>query len=130
VRTLFIPSPLPNLNDLIEAAAHSFRTRTGKTIRGVKYRELKKSWAGIIALHARQQNFDPLMGPAHFDFEWLEPTRRRDPDNFVSGGMKLIFDALQEAGLMQNDGWNQIMSMTHTWRVEKSTPGVRITVRV
>ena len=118
-RTLWIPMPMPNLNDLL-AAALSHRTVYGK---------LKRKWGGVVSLYARSQGFAAIDGPAHFEIEFVEPNRRRDPDGLVAGGTKIVFDALQEAGLLANDGWEHVLSILPTWRVDKAAPGVRLTVR-
>lgn len=129
IRELWIPIPLPNLNDVIETAAQAIKLKDGRVIRGVKWRKMKSHWAQIISLHAENQGFGPINTPAHFELEFREPNRRRDPDNFVGGGMKLIFDAFQEAGLLENDGWDQILSIAPSWKVEKFAPGVLVRVR-
>lgn len=128
-RSLWIPLPLPNLNDLIKEATDTIRTKSGQVLRGVHYANMKRHWAGVVRIHAHAQHFDPIAGPAHYEIEFVEPNRRRDPDGLVAGGLKIIFDALQEAGLMQNDGWANVLSISPTWRVDKTKPGVRLTVR-
>jgi Holliday junction resolvase RusA-like endonuclease len=117
------------LNDLIKEATDTIRTKSGQVLRGVHYANMKRHWAGVVRIHAHAQHFDPIAGPAHYEIEFVEPNRRRDPDGLVAGGLKIIFDALQEAGLMQNDGWANVLSISPTWRVDKTKPGVRLTVR-
>lgn len=117
-QTLTIPARMPGLNDLIGAAlAH----------RG-SYGTMKKKWGRTIALLAHAQGFKRLESPAHFEFEFGEPTRRRDPDGFVGGALKVFFDGLQEAGILENDNWEWVLSFVATWRVSKE-PYVKVMVR-
>lgn len=44
-----------------------------------------------------------IEGEVIFRFEWHEKTKRRDKDN-VAFAKKFIFDALQKAGKLENDG--------------------------
>ena len=55
---------------------------------------------------------------AHFRFTWIEPKtgRGRDPDNIAGIGQKIIFDALQMAGILANDGRKQVLSIHHDFK--------------
>ncbi len=118
-RTLVIRQRMPNLNDVIE------KCKTHWSSYGV----FKKKWAQTVTLYAREQQFPAIAEPAFFEFEFGEPNRRRDPDNFTGGAQKIIFDALQDAGLLKNDGWEQVLGISHTWRVVDTQAFVRLTVR-
>ena len=116
-RTLHIRQRMPGLNELIALAKSHPKA----------YAREKKKWAHVIGLYALEQKFPVIDEPAHFEFEYLEPNRRRDPDN-LTGARKFCLDALQDAGLLANDGWENILSFCETWKVDKQ-PGVRLTVR-
>jgi len=117
-RLLWIPAPMPGLNEIISAAERSPHA----------WGNLKKRWSSIVALYALQQHFPAIEGPAHFWIELVEPNRKRDPDNILAGALKIIFDALQGSKLLRNDGWNHVLSISPTWRVDKLKPGVLLTV--
>ena len=123
IQALHIAARLPGLNEIISAhgTAQQVRTRTGKLIRISKYDKLKKQWGERIAWEAKAQKLAPVKR-AHFAFEWGEPDRRRDPDNIAAGGRKLILDALVKAGILANDGWQQIAGWSDTFHV--GVPGV------
>lgn len=116
-QTLTIPARMPGLNELIEGAATN----------RFKYRTIKQRWGATVRLLARAQGFQPITTPVHFEYEFGEPTKRRDPSNVVSGAMKVLEDALQEAGLLPNDNWEWVLSFTATWKVSKE-PYVKVTV--
>lgn len=118
-RTLWIPMPLPGLNDII---GESSRSHHG-------WNRLKQKWGRTVVLYARAQGFETIQTPAHFELEFIEPNRRRDPDNIISGGCKVILDALVQAGLLSDDGWDEVASILPSWRVDSEKPGVRVTVR-
>ena len=103
LQSLFIPGRMPGLNEIIEAAG----TRKGKWN---AYMTLKSKWGDVIAAHARIQRFAEVKD-GHFTYLFEEPDRRRDPSNVIAGGVKLIEDALQEAGLLANDGWGEVLSI-------------------
>lgn len=127
VYQLWIPGPMPGMNEIIDAKATSKKTKGGK--RWDAYQGMKKSWSEKIAIYVRAAHFPLLVGPHEFFFEHRELHRQRDPDNFSSGAAKLTFDALQEAGIMENDGWKQVVSIQHMWKVDAERPGVLLTAR-
>ena len=49
----------------------------------------------------------PITERATMHFIWYEERMNRDPDNICSA-RKFILDAMQEAGVLENDGWKQI----------------------
>ena len=54
--------------------------------------------------------------PVWIDFHWIEPNKKRDPDNIVSA-KKYILDALVNAGVIPNDTMKWISGFTDTWSV-------------
>ncbi len=109
---------MPGMNEIIALAKRSHYS----------YNAEKRKWAKVIQLYALEQGFQPITEPAFFEFEHLEPNRRRDPDNLAGGAQKLAFDALQDAGLLRNDGWEHVLGISHTWKVSEEV-GVKLTVR-
>jgi hypothetical protein len=81
-----------------------------------------------VALLVQAQRIKPFGGPVALSFEWREPNRRRDPDGICAGGAKVLIDALKTAGVLANDGWRNIASIRHTWLVDKTNPGVWVTL--
>lgn len=120
---LVIGARLPGLNEIIDASKQ-LRGEGKKKWNG--YQRMKKHWGGVIAALARVQGF--RVSGTHWSYEFREPNRTRDPSNFIAGGIKLIEDALQSEGLLENDGWQQVESITVSWRVDKKNPGVTVTV--
>lgn len=126
-QTLFIPGPLPGLNEIIDAKARSSKAGAGGK-RWDAYSDMKRAVGVKIALCARVIGFQKIKGPAVFLYECREPHMRRDPSNVIAGAVKLIEDGLQEAGLLDNDGWANVKAIVPTWAVSRLAPGVFLTV--
>lgn len=112
-QTLFIPGPLPILNDYL-----------GKGQR-FTYNEAKKHWGEIIGWEIKKQRLRP-MGRVFITWTWQEANMKRDPDNITSIGRKFALDALVTMGILQNDGWKHIGGWTDTWIVIADCPGVTV----
>ncbi len=123
---LWIPGPLPGMNEIIEAAK-------GSGGRGMGYARLKSQWTETIWALAKQARIDK---PGPFDrrvlmvFDWIERDKRRDPDNIAAGGRKLILDSLVKAGVLKGDGWKCIDAWRDRWQVNADRPGVGVTIIV
>lgn len=102
---LWVPGPLPGMNELIKAA----KSGRGK---GNAYARLKSQWTETVWALAKSARLPAITRPVVIEFRWLEPDKRRDPDNVAAGGRKLILDGLVAAGVLQGDGWKHV----HAWR--------------
>lgn len=117
---LHIPGRLPGLNEIINAKGNSFRGGYNA------YSKMKSQWGAMVGLIAAATKFEAIER-GYFTYLFYEPTRQRDPSNIVAGGVKIIEDALQEAGLLKNDGWQQVLGYVAYWTVRKH-PGVTLFV--
>lgn len=117
--TLWIPGVMPGMNEIIAACERSPYT----------YAKMKKKYGQDVALRALSQQFK-IPGPAHFTIECVEPDRRRDKDNVLAGALKITFDALRHAGLLENDGWAHVLSIIPHFSVDRDKPGVRFSYRI
>ncbi len=112
---LRLPGPLPGLNDMVASGPNG----------RFRYNRLKKRWAETIAYLCASQAVRPIRR-AQFSYLIIEPTRRRDPVNFCAGAVKFIEDAMQAAGYLENDGWDNVESYSFKWRLTDTIwrPGV------
>jgi hypothetical protein len=120
VATLFIPGPLPGMNEMIAAAHH----RRGKWD---GYGALKRQWGAAVFAHAKSARMPAVPSPVAVTFAWREPARRRDIDN-VAAGAKFVLDGLVKAGVIEGDGQRHIVRLEHSFGVDKERPGVLVTV--
>jgi hypothetical protein len=112
----FVPGPLPGLNEIIgEARKNRFA--------GAKQ---KKLWTEKIHWIIKAAKIPPIES-ARFHFEWHEKNKLRNPDN-VAAAKKFVFDSLQSAGVLKNDGWSQVLGFTDSFFVSPEKPGVRVII--
>jgi len=121
---IFIPKRLDGLNEIINAAKQIYGR--GKR-RPSAYSLMKKNWTAKLYRYFRAANIDP-MESIYIEFIWIEKNRRRDPDN-IAVGKKFILDAMVAVGIIENDGWKQILKMTDKFAVSKETPGVIVKIQ-
>lgn len=118
-QTFWIAGPLPGLNDLI-TSAKGFRGR------GYGYAKLKRKWNDRVIQAVKSFGLQP-MARVRFHFLWREKARRRDPDNIAGGGHKVVIDGLVNAGILANDGWNEVAGWVDEFEINTS-PGVLVTI--
>ncbi len=105
------------------------RNEHDKANRSSKYvgASLKKNEQKDVVSQMKQQchrKFDRIL----VDFEWYEKDKRRDPDN-VNSAVKVMLDALVECGIIDNDGWKQIVpDIRHRCYVDKDNQRVEINI--
>ena len=92
-----------------------------------RYNTHKKQWTEAIEFYIRRSKLKP-MASVYVHFLWQEKSNRRDPDNFSSIGKKFILDALVNAGILKDDGWDEIAGWSDYWRVDTQKPGVLVTL--
>jgi len=69
-----------------------------------------------------------ISGPVTISYHWVEPSRRRDKDNISGYGRKLIQDALVKAGVLKNDGWNDIVNSYDSYGIDRKHPRIEVTI--
>lgn len=90
----------------------------------MRYANMKRTYTQLVALHARNL---PKVERANFIITWYCKNKRKDPDN-VASGAKFVLDGLVDAGMIPNDGWNEIGDITHRFKVDKENPRVEIRI--
>src|SRR6185437_9648619 len=123
-RRIRLPFGLPGRNEL-DAAGRAVRRVDGRWFSG--YDVLKRKAHEDVILCANRCPAPPARGPVWVVTRWRERDRRRDPDNIVSGGRKLILDALgpgrrglrgwKGAGLLHCDGWHCVAAFVDVFEI-------------
>lgn len=118
VLSAFVPRLFPTLNEILEV-----RSKDKKH----GWSDVKKMCEAAVKRVFKTCEMLPEK-PYHVRFVWLEWNMRRDPDNVGSGGCKPILDALQEAGLISDDGWGYLGRIVHDYEIAPTEQdvGVRI----
>jgi len=108
VFALRVPVRFPSLNELLAAAGK----RHG---RWSAYAEMKRNTEAAVVLCLRTARIAPVKVPVVMHYLLVEENRRRDPSNVASVVVKVVEDALQRAGVLENDGWKQILGIRLSW---------------
>ena len=112
---LVINGRLPSYNEYINAC----RSHWSK---GAK---LKKDLEEFIQFELISSRFLKILNPVTIKYTWYEKNRKRDLDNIMSG-QKFIQDTLVKMGILQNDGWKNIIGISHDFKVDKENPRIEI----
>jgi hypothetical protein len=62
------------------------------------------------------------------DYHWYEPNKKRDLDNISSFGRKVVQDALVDNGILQNDGWNEVVGFSDTFFIDEKNPRIEVII--
>lgn len=68
-----------------------------------------------------------IQTPIKIHFKWFCKNKRKDPDN-VAFAKKAILDGMQKAGVIQNDGWNEIRGFIDDFEIDKDYPRIEIEI--
>lgn len=112
---LVIPGTLPTLNEMINASKRNKYVYVKMKDEAIR----KVEWA------AKASKLQPITDKHDYLITWYCPNKRKDKDNIVAG-QKFIWDALQEIGILKNDGWKQIGRVTHEHVVDKDNPRIEV----
>ena len=112
-----IKTELPDLNKYINAE------RTNKFIAA----NMKKKATESVAWEIKQQKCNKKYVSVFLEIVYYCKNRRKDPDN-VSYTKKFILDGMQKAGIIPNDGWNNIKGWDETFVIDKENPRIEVTV--
>ena len=89
------------------------------------YSKSKADWTATVALCASERGVATFLG-VRLTLMWVERNKRRDPDN-IRAGAKFVLDGLVAAGILENDGWGQVKSISDEFTVGDE-PGVWVTI--
>lgn len=115
-----IPGTMPSLNEYLTACNKA--PKIGAAMKR-KYKNL-----AVDAIRFSSMKRYKAEKPLIVHFVYYEPNKRRDKDNLDGMCRKCVFDALQECGVIPNDGWKEIENYTHDFYVADNPKNVRIEV--
>lgn len=117
---IVIPGELPDLNTII---AESKRGR-GKW---QPYNEMKQEYTEMVAWIAKSE-IKKQLKKIDLDITWICKNKRKDKDN-IAAGIKFILDGLVTAGVIADDGWEQVNDFRHSFKVDKDNPRIEVKIR-
>lgn len=118
--TITIPRELMDLNKYVDIQRAHFRAGNG-----AKQRETA-TCAAIFAPYRLE--IQQISQPLNFEFHWFCKDRRKDKDN-ICFAKKFIFDGLIQAGVIKNDGWNEVGDFNDRFYVDKDNPRVEVVIK-
>lgn len=133
----FVAGKVPSLNELLDAKGgaaprvasiimrHLPKKGKARGARFDAYNDLKQHW--------KQRTIGAIGHPfvrvssAYFGYLVVEQEMRRDPSNICSSAIKFIEDGIVEAGVMSNDGWDNVLGIRVHWiHRKKHEPGIYV----
>lgn len=112
-----VPGRLPGLNEYTSAC------RTNPYA-GAK---LKREATEACMWAAKAAGVRSVAVPVDVHVTWVEPNTRRDKDN-IRFAIKFVLDALVRLGVIPDDGWGQVGSLSDSYMVNRSNPRVIVTL--
>lgn len=88
---------------------------------------MKKNETLIAKITAQKQCKELFTNPVEIWFLWVEPNRKRDPDN-IAAAKKFILDGLVSAGIILNDTQKYIRAFRDEFSVDKENPRVELII--
>lgn len=92
------------------------------------YMSMKRLYTNKVIRMLDQYDIKRCKSPIHLKFVWLEPDRRRDPDN-ICAGSKFILDGMVKAKIIKSDGFKHVLSIKSFFNVNKDGPGVLVEIK-
>ena len=112
---LIIPHELTDLNTYINAE------RSNKyAAAAIKERDTNTAW-----LYSKRQKNENSNGRYRITFHWYCKDKRKDPDN-IAFARKFILDGMVKAGVLKNDGWNNVASLSDEFYIDKEKPRIEV----
>jgi len=112
-----ISGRLPGLNEWTRACKSHY-SKAGR---------MKREAQDHIGWCIKKARIKPCKKRIYVRFTWIEPNMRRDFDN-IAFAHKFIFDALQEMGIIEDDGWNHVEGFSDKFRLNKNNPRVIVEI--
>jgi hypothetical protein len=132
----WIPGKPPSLNDLIAFRAIQGPPRSSMILRRSpgkkkkntytfnKYNDEKQKWSKIVYDTVKKTGFR-FTESCYYNYLVVEKTRERDPSNICSSSIKFIEDGLMKAGVIPNDGWDNVLGIRPEWVLHRTaSPGI------
>lgn len=118
--TLVLVGSFPSMNEIIAAAKK-------ETNHYRPYAELKKIYTEVVEWTCKSQLKNIHLERVDLKIIWYCKDKKKDKDNIIAGE-KFIIDGLVNAGIIPNDGWKNIGSITHEFDIDVRNPRVEVQI--
>lgn len=113
---LIIPGELTDLNTYINA-------ERSNRYAGAK---IKQEMTDYITLLAKSLKTE-IRTPVRITYRWYCKNKRKDKSN-IAFAKKFIEDGLVVAGVLKNDGWNDIEGFNDRFYIDKANPRIEVDI--
>ena len=111
---------LPSLNEYLAAERSTIRGRRGHSAGN----SMKRTCEILIINAIRKAHLKRIKNPVVLHYTFFEQNRKRDLDNISATAHKFVQDALVKAGILENDGWSNIVGFTDAFEVDAKNPRI------
>ena len=124
---LVLEGTMPNLNDYLKGERITIRKNGKFTTKG---NAMKQEYQRKVVTAVRSKLRGIHIGnPVKIYYKFYEENRKRDLDNISAFAHKVIQDGLVKGGLLENDGWKNIVGFSDEFFVDKDNPRIEIMIR-
>lgn len=110
----------PGLNDYTGAINHNCFAGA----------QMKKKYERIACESIRRQLKGIRIDKKVFiEYTYYEADKRRDKSNINAFAVKVIEDALQDCGVLKNDGWDDVAGYSQHFKIDKDNPRIEVLIR-
>lgn len=89
--------------------------------------KIKKDETEYVRVLAERSGIRPVTKPVYMAYYWYCENKRKDKSN-IAFARKFIEDGLVEAGILKNDGWNDITGFSDFFFIDKDNPRVEVII--
>ena len=110
----------PALNDFIGAMNHNRFVGA----------QMKKKYGRVANEAIRNQLKGIRIEKKVFiEYTYYEADKKRDKSNINAFAGKVIEDALQDCGVLKNDGWDDVAGYSQHFKIDKNNPRIEVLIR-
>lgn len=70
-----------------------------------------------------------IHNPVFIRYCFYEPNRKRDLDNIAGVAHKFVQDSLVKCGVLENDGWDNIIGFSDQFFLDRINPRIEIVIQ-
>ena len=113
---------LPSLNEFLAAEKCLYHGYSKGNAMKAKYQKIIIQWLRVAGIkHIKSKVF--------INYKFYEANKKRDKDNISAVAHKFVQDALVVAGVLTNDGWQNIEGFADYFEIDKKNPRIEVTLK-
>lgn len=89
--------------------------------------KIKKDQTELVYWAVKVAKLKKATGSVYVTFTWYCKNKKKDKDN-IAFSKKFIFDGLMQAGIIKNDGWDDIEGFQDQFEIDKDNPRVEVEI--